>query len=148
MDRLILNKKWYINFLLFLIIFILSFQFLKADILIFKNCKNVNYSYKKIEYILDLDRGMMTRNFIYDEVSYERLRLNDITVKKENTTNKGIIEENDLIVSEISGYPAFYTQMIFNKKERSVKIKTVLNNTEGVNLISKCSQVINFKKES
>ena len=90
MDRLILNKKWYINFLLFLIIFILSFQFLKADILIFKNCKNVNYSYKKNEYILDLDRGMMTRNFIYDEVSYERLRLNDITVKKENTTNPNV----------------------------------------------------------
>ena len=86
-----------------------SFQLLKAEILIFKNCKNDNYTYEKNEYILDLNKGTMTREFIYDEESYTKLRLNDITVKKENITNKGIAIENDLIVSEISGYPAFYT---------------------------------------
>ena len=71
-----------------------------------------------------------------------------MTVKKENITNKGIIIENNLIVSEISGYPAFYTQMIFDKKDSSVKIKTVLNNTEGVSLIAKCENVVEYKKES
>ena len=90
----------------------------------------------------------MTREFIYDEVSYKKLRLNDITVKKENITNKGIAIENDLIVSEISGYPAFYTQIIFNKKDSSIKIKTVMNDTEGLSLIAKCDNIINYKKES
>ena len=133
-----------------LIIFILfSYSCLATgEIIIFKDCKNYNYSYEKNEYTIDLNKGMMTREFIYDEVSYKRLKLNDINIKKENITNKGIAQENDLIVSEISGYPAFYTQMIFNKKESSIKLKTVLNNTEGESLIAKCDDVINYKKES
>ena len=138
--------------MMYKILFIFFFQFLIlnsfADIIIFKNCKNDNYTYEKNEYILDLNKGMMTRKFIYDEKSYKKLRLNDINIKKENVTNKGIAEENDLIVSEISGYPAFYTQMIFNKKESSIKIKTVLNDTEGESLIAKCDNIINYKKES
>ena len=121
---------------------------LSTEILVFKNCKSNDYNYEKNEYRLDLNKGVMTRKFIYDEESYEKLRLNDINVKKENTTNKGIAEEDDLIVSEISGYPAFYTQMIFDKKDASIKIKTVLNNTVGESLISKCENVINYKKES
>ena len=86
----------------------------KTEIFIFKDCKNDNYNYEKNEYILDLDKGIMTREFIYDDESYQKLRLNDINVKKKNITNKGIAKEGDLIVSEISGYPAFFTQMIFN----------------------------------
>tara|TARA_X000001036_G_C20673686_1_gene803362 strand:+ start:798 stop:1211 length:414 start_codon:yes stop_codon:yes gene_type:complete len=134
--------------LLLIIIFQLSASHSLANIIIFKNCKSNDYNYEKNEYRLDLNKGVMTRKFIYDEESYEKLRLNDINVKKENTTNKGIAEEDDLIVSEISGYPAFYTQMIFNKKDASIKIKTVLNNTVGESLISKCENVINYKKES
>ena len=134
------------------ILFIFFFQFLildsYADIVIFKDCKNDNYTYEKNEYILDLNKGMMTREFIYDEESYNKLRLNDITVKKENITNKGIAIENDLIVSEIVGYPAFYTQLIFNEIEKSIKIKTVLNNTEGVSLISKCQKIVKYKKQA
>ena len=147
MDRLIYKKK-NIRFLFFIILLIFSFQVLKSEIIVFTDCKNANYTYKKNEYTLDLYKGIMTREFIYDENSYKKLKLNDITVKKENTMTKGIAVEDDLIVSEISGYPAFYTQMIFDKNNRSVKIKTVLNNTEGVNLISKCENVINFKKEN
>ena len=33
-------------------------------------------------------------------------------------------------------------------KNSSIKIKTVLNNTEGVSLITKCDNIINYKKES
>ena len=120
----------------------------KTEIFIFKDCKNDNYNYEKNEYILDLDKGIMTREFIYDDESYQKLRLNDINVKKKNITNKGIAKEGDLIVSEISGYPAFFTQMIFNMKNSSIKIKTVLNNTEGVSLIAKCDNIIKYKKES
>jgi inosine/xanthosine triphosphate pyrophosphatase family protein len=90
----------------------------------------------------------MTREFIYTEDSYKKLRLSDINVKKKNVTNKAIAEENNLIVSEISGYPAFYTQMIFDKDNSTIKIKTVLNNTEGESLVAKCENIINYKKES
>ena len=131
-----------------IILFIFFSQFLNAEIIIFKDCKNNVYSYDKNDYIIDLNKKMMTREFVYDEKTYQKLRMNDITVKKENITNKGIIEENGLIVSEISGYPAFYTQMIFNKKDSSVKIRTVLNNTEGESLVAICKNIINYKKES
>tara|TARA_A100000164_G_C21738279_1_gene691018 strand:+ start:75 stop:488 length:414 start_codon:yes stop_codon:yes gene_type:complete len=133
-----------------LIILFLQFYFSisLADIIIFKDCKNNNFSYEKNEYTLDLTKGLVTREFIYDDESYEKLKLNDINVKRKNTTNKGIAKENGLIVSEIAGYPAFYTQMIFDIKDSSVKIKTVLNNTEGISLVSKCENVINFRKES
>ena len=44
----------------------------------------------------------MTRNFTYSEESYRKLRLNDLSAKKENTSSKGIIVDEDLIVSEIT----------------------------------------------
>jgi len=134
------------------IFLILVFQLISvnsiAKILIFKNCQSNDYIYEKNEYILDLEKGLMTREFIYGDESYEKLRLNDISIKKNNTTFKRIAEENDLYVSEISGYPAFYTQLIFNVKKANVKIRTVLNNTEGESLLSQCETVINYNKES
>ena len=71
----------------------------------------------------------------------------NISTKKKNTTTKGVAKIDGLIVSEIAGYPAFYTQLIFNELEKSIKIKTVLNNTEGVSLISKCQEIIKYKKQ-
>tara|TARA_A100001015_G_C14764028_1_gene622572 strand:+ start:36 stop:449 length:414 start_codon:yes stop_codon:yes gene_type:complete len=134
------------------IFFILIFQLLSvnsiAEILVFQNCKSNEYVYEKNVYTLDLEKGLMTREFIYSDESFKKLRLNDISIKKNNITNKRIAEENDLYVSEISGYPAFYTQLIFNKKRANVKIRTVLNNTEGESLLSQCETVINYKKES
>ena len=134
------------------IFFILIFQLLSvnsiAEILVFQNCKSNEYVYEKNVYTLDLEKGLMTREFIYRDKSIKKLRLNEITKKKNNITNKRIAEENDLYVSEISGYPAFYTQLIFNKKRANVKIRTVLNNTEGESLLSQCETVINYKKES
>ena len=132
----------------FLLIFCLLSIHSAAEILVFQNCESNDYVYEKNEYVLDLEKGLMTREFIYSDESYEKLRLNDISVKKNNTTNKRIAEENDLYVSEISGYPAFYTQLIFNKKKANIKIRTVLNNTEGESLLSQCETVINYKKES
>ena len=124
------------------------FQNLTAEIIVFKDCNSENYNYEKNDYILDLEKELMTREFIYSKDSYEKIRLNDITVKKENKTTKGVTKIDDLIVSEIAGYPAFYTQLIFNEIEKSIKIKTVLNNTEGVSLISKCEKIIKYKKQA
>ena len=130
---------------------IVSFLFfcknLSAEIIIFKDCSSDKYSYEKNDYTLDLKKEMMTREFIYTEKSYKELKLNDISTKKKNTTTKGVAKIEGLIVSEIAGYPAFYTQLIFNELEKSIKIKTVLNNTEGVSLISKCQEIIKYKKQ-
>ena len=124
------------------------FQNLSAEIIVFKDCSSEQYKYEKNDYTIDLQKELMTRDFIYSEESYKKLRLNDMTIKKENKTSKGVAKIAGLIVSEISGYPAFYTQLIFDDLEKSIKIKTVLNNTEGVSLISKCQKIIRFKKQA
>ena len=123
------------------------FQKLTAEIIIFKNCSGEEYRYEKNDYTINLKKQLVTRDFIYSEESYKKLRLNDITIKKENKTTKGVAKVDNLIVSEISGYPAFYTQLIFDDLEKSIKIKTVLNNTEGVSLVSKCQKIIKYKKQ-
>jgi hypothetical protein len=124
------------------------FENLTAEIIVFKDCTSEQYKYEKNDYTLDLNKELMTREFIYSEESYKKLRNNDITIKKNNKTTKRVTKVNGLIVTEITGYPAFYTQLVFNDMEKNIKIKTVLNNTEGVSLISKCKKVIKFKKQT
>ena len=73
----------------FLVIFFCIYSnFLFAEVLVFKNCKSKNYEFEKNEYRLDIDQGLMTRKFIYTDETYERLRFDDIRVKKENETRK------------------------------------------------------------
>ena len=133
----------------FLILFFcVNSNFLFAEILVFKNCKSKNYEFEKNEYRLDIDQGLMTREFVYTDETYERLRFDDIRVKKENETSRVIIRENGLIISEISGYPAFYTQMIFDTFDKTIKLKSVLNNSEGISIISNCEKIIKYKIES
>ena len=134
--------------ILIIIPILFLFQNLAAEIIVFKDCSSDQYKYEKNDYTIDLKKELMTREFIYSEESYKKLRLNDMTIKKENKTSKGVAKIAGLIVSEISGYPAFYTQLIFDDLEKSIKIKTVLNNTEGVSLISKCQKIIRFKKQA
>jgi hypothetical protein len=124
------------------------FHSLAAETIVFKDCSSKDYGYEKNDYILNLEKKIMTREFIYSKNTFEKLRLNDITIKKENTTTKGVTKIDGLIVSEIAGYPAFYTQLIFDEIEKSIKIKTVLNNTEGVSLISKCQKIVKYKKQA
>ena len=133
---------------LFIIPVLFFFQNLAAETIVFKDCSSENYNYEKNDYIIDLEKELMTREFIYSQNSYEKLRLNDISVKKVNKTTKGVTKIDGLIMSEIAGYPAFYTQLIFDEIEKSIKIKTVLNNTEGVSLISKCQKIIKYKKQA
>ena len=134
--------------ILIIIPILFLFQNLAAEIIVFKDCSSDQYKYEKNDYTIDLKKELMTREFIYSEESYKKLRLNDMTAEKENKTTKGVAKINGLIVSEIAGYPAFYTQLIFNELEKTIKIKTVLNNTEGVSLISKCQKIIKFKKQA
>ena len=133
----------------FILIFVLLFSTsLSAEILVFKNCKSEDYEFEKNEYKIDIRKGVMTREFVYTDDTYQRLRMNDIRVRKENTSTKGVTKENGLIITEISGYPAFYTQMIFDTFDKTIKLKSVLNNTEGISILSNCEKIIKFKLES
>ena len=133
----------------FLFVLMICFpSVLFAEILVFKNCTSKDYNFEKNDYKLDLNKGQMTREFIYTNETYKRLRLNDMRVEKENTSTKGISKENGEIISEISGYPAFYTQMIFDTFDKTIKLKSVLNNTEGISILSNCEKIIKYKLES
>ena len=133
----------------FLLVLMICFpSVLLAEILVFKNCTSKDYDFEKNDYKLDLKKGQMIREFTYTDETYERLRLNDMRVKKENTSTKGITKENGEIISEISGYPAFYTQMIFDTFDKTIKLKSVLNNTEGISILSNCEKIIKYKLES
>ena len=131
-----------------ILIFQSLFSSLNAEILVFKNCKSDDYKFEKNEYKIDIDKGLMTREFIYTDETYQRLRMNDMRVKKENTSTKGVTRENGEIITEISGYPAFYTQMIFDTFDKTIKLKSVLNNTEGISILSNCEKIIKYKLES
>ena len=128
--------------------FFLFFSSLSAEILVFKNCKSEDYEFEKNEYKIDINKGEMTREFIYTDETYERLRMNDMRVQKENISTKGVTKENGEIITEISGYPAFYTQMIFDTFDKTIKLKSVLNNTEGISILSNCEKIIKYKLES
>ena len=133
----------------FILICVLLFSSsLSAEILVFKNCKSEDYEFEKNEYKIDISKGVMTREFVYTDDTYQRLRMNDIRVQKENTSTKGVTEENGEIITEISGYPAFYTQMIFDTFDKTIKLKSVLNNTEGISILSNCEKIIKYKLES
>ena len=133
----------------FLFVLMICFpSFLFAEILVFKNCTSKDYDFEKNDYKLDLKKGQMIREFTYTDETYERLRLNDMRVEKENTSTKGITKDNGKIISEISGYPAFYTQMIFDTFDKTIKLKSVLNNSEGISILSNCEKIIKYKLES
>jgi phage terminase large subunit len=134
--------------ILLILLFQLSFSSSFAEILVFKNCTNKDYSFEKNEYRLDVEKGIMTRNFIYSDETYKELRLNDARIEKKNSNTKRISKINDQIISEVSGYPAFYTQMIFDTFDKTIKIKSVLNNTEGISVVSRCEKIIKYKLES
>ena len=111
-------------------------------------CKNLKYNFVKNEYILDFEKSLMTRNFIYSNKTYKKLKLTDLSVKKENTTEKFIYEDNNFFFTDKVGYPQFYTQLVFEKNNRIINIKTVINNEEGLTKVSTCDKVEIFEKES
>ena len=121
---------------------------ISAEIIVFKNCKSKNYDFEKNEYKLDMNKGLMTREFIYTDETYERLKLNDLRVKKKNTFNKIITVKNGEISSEISNYPSIYSKMIFDTFDRTIKLKSILNDQEGISIISNCEKIIKYKLES
>ena len=131
--------------------FIFSFIFFKhvcSEIIILSDCDSKKDGFLKNEYILDLNKSIMTRNYVYNQKTYEKYKVTDLSVKKENSLTRFIYTEKEKILTDKIGYPQFYTQLLFEKNNPIIKIKTVINNEEGVSIISNCKKIENFQKES
>ena len=90
----------------------------------------------------------MTRNYVYNQKTFERYKITDLSIKKENSLTRFIYTDNEKILTDKIGYPQFYTQLLFEKNNPIIRIKTVINNEEGISTISNCKKIENFQKES
>ena len=61
-----------------------TFDNLKAEIIILSSCDNNKDGFLKNEYILDLEKSLMTRNYVYNSKTFKKYRITDLSVKKEN----------------------------------------------------------------
>jgi hypothetical protein len=134
------------------IIFCILFLFLtfpiNSEIMILSGCKNVKDGFIKNEYILNLKKLIMVRNYIYNKKTYNKYKITDLSVKKENSIEKFIYKDKDLILTDKVGYPQFYTQLIFKRNSSSIRIKTVINGEEGISKMSTCDKVELYENES
>ena len=133
---------------LILIIFLFSFKNANGEIIILSSCNNQKDGFLKNEYILDLEKSLMTRNYVYNSKTYKKYRVTDLSVKKENTLTRFIYWEENKILTDKVGYPQFYTQILFEIDNPNIMIKTVINNEEGITPMSKCKKIERFQKES
>jgi hypothetical protein len=143
-----MKKNNFLNIISFLLIVFLSAEKLKAEIIILSSCDNKKDGFLKNEYILDLEKSLMTRNFVYNNETFKKYRVTDLSVKKENTLTKFIYKQNNKILTDKVGYPQFYTQLLFEIDNPNIMIKTVINNEEAVSSMSKCKKIERFEKES
>ena len=142
------KNNFIINFLI-LLIFIINFQTIVfSEIMLLIGCKNLNDSFIKNEYILDFEKSLMIRNYVYDNKTYKKHKITDLSIKKENTLQRFLYEDKNLIFTDKIGYPQFYTQLVFEKNSLIINIKTVINGEEAISKVSTCGKVEFFEKES
>ena len=143
-----MKKIKFLNFLSLILLTLFTTNDLNAEIIILSSCDNKKDGFLKNEYILDLEKSLMTRNFVYNNKTFKKYRITDLSIKKENTLTKFIYQENNKILTDKIGYPQFYTQLLFEIDNPNIMIKTVINNEEAVSSMSKCKKIERFEKES
>jgi len=143
-----MKKIKFLNFLCLILLTLFTANNLNAEIIILSSCDNKKDGFLKNEYILDLEKSLMTRNFVYNNKTFKKYRITDLSIKKENTLTKFIYQENNKILTDKIGYPQFYTQLLFEIDNPNIMIKTVINNEEAVSSMSKCKKIERFEKES
>ena len=142
------KNNYKLNFLI-LSIFLVNFQTIVfSETMLLTGCKNLNDGFIKNEYILDFEKSLMTRNYVYDNKTFKKHKTTDLSIKKENTLERFLYEDKNLIFTDKVGYPQFYTQLVFEKNNPMVNIKTVINGEEAISKISTCSKVELFERES
>ena len=136
------------NFFIFFILIFFTFLKLDAEIIILSKCDHKEDGFLKNEYILNLNELTMTRNYVYNEKTYQKYKITDLSVKKSNSYIRNIYEEGDRILTLKHGYPQFYTQILFEKDKQEIFIKAVLNDIESVSKVSTCKKIEKFDQQS
>jgi hypothetical protein len=143
-----MKKNKFLSIISFSLLVLLPIEKLSSEIIILSSCDNKKDGFLKNEYILDLEKSLMTRNFVYNEKTFKKYRVTDLSVKKKNSLSRYIYKEDNKILTDKVGYPQFYTQLLFEKDKPNIMIKTVINNEEGISLMSNCKKIERFDKES
>ena len=143
-----MKKINYLSFFILILITLTTSNKLSAEIIILSSCNNQKDGFLKNEYTLDLEKLLMTRNYVYNEKTFKKYRVTDLSVKKNNTLTKFIYREDNKILTDKVGYPQFYTQLVFKIDTPNIMIKTVINNEEAISLLSECKKIERFQKES
>ena len=119
-----------------------------SEIMILGGCKNLKDGFLKNEYIIDLEKSLMQRNYIYNQKTYKEYRITDLSIKKENSIERFVYKDENLILTDKIGYPQFFTQLVFEINNPTIRIKTVINNEVGISKMSTCDKVEIFEGES
>ena len=143
-----MKKINYLSFFILILITLTNSNRLNAEIIILSSCNNQKDGFLKNEYTLDLEKLLMTRNYVYNEKTFKKYRVTDLSVKKNNTLTRFIYREDNKILTDKVGYPQFYTQLVFKFDTPNIMIKTVINNEEAISLLSECKKIERFQKES
>jgi hypothetical protein len=136
------------NFLLILLLLFFTCFKLNAEIIVLSKCNHKEDGFLKNEYILNLNELTMTRNYVYNEKTYKKYKITDLSAKKSNSYVRNIYEEEGKILTLKHGYPQFYTQILFEKDKQEIFIKAVLNDVESVSKVSTCKKIERFDQQS
>ena len=143
-----MRKNSFVIYLLLAIFIFFGFSKSYSEIIVLSKCDHKEDVFLKNEYILNLNELTMTRNYVYNEKTYQKYRATDLSVKKSNSYVRNIYQEDKKILTLKHGYPQFYTQILIEKGKSEIFIKSVLNNEEGLSKISTCKKIEKFEKES
>ena len=136
------------SFFIFIFFLFLPLQIVKSEIIVLSKCDDKQDEFLKNEYILNLNELIMTRNYVYNQKTYQKYKITDLSVKKSNSYVRNIYQENGKILTLKHGYPQFYTQILFEKDKQEIFIKAVLNDIESVSKVSTCKKIEKFDRQS
>ena len=143
-----MKKNSSIIYLLLIIFIFFSFSRSYSEIIVLSKCDHKEDVFLKNEYILNLNELTMTRNYVYNEKTYQKYRTTDLSVTKFNSYVRNIYQEDEKILTLKHGYPQFYTQILFEKNKQDIFIKAVLNDVESISKISTCKKKEKFDRQS
>ena len=113
------------KFLFFLLLFFFTCLKLNAEIIVLSKCDHKEDGFLKNEYILNLNELTVTRNYVYNEKTYKKYRITDLSVKKSNSYVRNIYEKDGKIFTLKQCYTKLYTQIVFEKYKQEIFIKAV-----------------------
>ena len=77
-----MKKIKFLNYLCLILFTLIAANNLNAEIIILSSCDNKKDGFLKNEYILDLEKSLMTRNFVYNNKTFKKYLITDLSIKK------------------------------------------------------------------